>query len=268
MKRTTQLTVLTFALTFLSATSANACCIPYIPWLDPFAWLGFYGCGGCYGGAAYGAAYQQPVYGGYQQPVYNSYAPAMSYPVAPMPGCNCTGALPQQQTMAAVQVPVTTYRAVTQYVPQTTYRTQYQPTTTYAQPPQVAAAPSYYPGAYQGGYPTAAMPTGGYPTTAYYPGTPTATQSYYDGGIVPGTVHPSTPVMSPGMQYSPGMEYSPGIVYPQPLGDVAGDHEYPSQSAVVPSPRPVQQYRTVNPIRPASYGVTPQPARTFSAAVR
>jgi hypothetical protein len=262
MKRTTQLTVLTFALTFMSATSAKACCLPYIPWLDPFAWLGFYGCGGGYGGtcgAGCGYGYQQPVYGGYQQPIYGGYAPqapVMSYPAGPAPGCNCTGALPQQQTMAAVQVPVTTYRAVTQYVPQTTYQTQYQ----YQPAATVAAVPTY-----SGTYPTAALPVGAYPSTAFHQGMPTASQAYYDGSIgttMPSTVYPSAPMMSPGIQYSPG------IMHPQPLGDVAGDHEYPSQSAVFPAQPPQYQYRSVNPIRPASYGVTPQPARTFSATVR
>ena len=249
MKRTTLLTILTFAMALTSATPAKAC-LPYTPWLDPFAWLGFYGCGYGYG---YGYGGCCGGYGGYQAPVYSSYAPQapiMNYPVAPAPaaGCNCTSALPQQQAMTAVRVPVTTYRAVTQYVPQTTYRTQYQPTTAYAAP--IAGGVTYPSTAY-------AAPT--YPSTTYYGGAPSTAQSYYDGtiGVQPSSVYPSTPIVTPGIQTTPG------VVNPLPTGDIAGDHEYPSQSAVVPNVR-----YGVNPIRPASYGVTPQPARTFSAAVR
>ena len=86
MKRSTLITVFTFALAFSSASTAKACC--YIPWLDPFAWLGFYGCGyGCgggYGGMGGGycggyGGYAAPAYTGYRAPVYRNYvAPQMT----------------------------------------------------------------------------------------------------------------------------------------------------------------------------------------------
>ena len=64
MKRTILYLVAASFLLMGNAKQASACC--YIPWLDPFAWLGFYGCGynpwmgGCgnqcgYGG--YGGGY-------------------------------------------------------------------------------------------------------------------------------------------------------------------------------------------------------------------
>ncbi|MCA9018211.1 MAG: hypothetical protein KDA77_23015, partial [Planctomycetaceae bacterium] len=126
-----------FTTTIGLSTPVQACCIPYIPWLDPFAWLGFYGCGwGCcgYGGGCgyggyggygggyggYGGGYAYgPGYGyGYAPPAYGyapPAAPVMPYQAAP--GCDCTGSVQPQMQMSAVQVPVTTYRPVTQYVP-------------------------------------------------------------------------------------------------------------------------------------------------------
>ena len=255
MRRITQLTVLTFAALLLTTSSVQACCIPYIPWLDPFAWLGFYGCGGgcgCYGG------YQQPVYGGYQQPIYSgAYVPQMNYQVAQTPSCGCTAAVAQPQ-YSAVQVPVTTYQPVTQYVPRTTYRTEYRPqvASVYAGSGYYSSNIAYSPAPVYSGAPVySASPSYQLPApTAYGTGTPATAYDANPGGtVIPSNVYPSNTFLPPA--------YS----QPMPMGDVAGDHEYPSQSAV--APQLYYQHRGV-PVRPASYGVTPQAARTFSAAVR
>ena len=260
---------LTIALTLIASlglsTPAKAC-LPYIPWLDPFAWMGFYGCGnygyggyggGCYNSYGYGYAPYATGYNyapGYTAPM----AAPLTYPAAPQPGCNCTGSLPTTQSVAAVQVPVTTYRPVTRYVPQTTWRTQYQPqaTTGYYQPGSVAYS----------GYPTTAynqsLPTyNSYPAQTVYNSPPVATPTY-DGSIpvntAPQTFYPSAPVVNPGVTL-------PGA----PVGDVAGDHEFPAQSAVVPPPVPQSvQPRTIVPVSASRYGVAPRPVRSFNAAVR
>lgn len=273
MKRSTVTTILAFVLGISSATQASAClCIPYIPFLDPFAWLGFYGCGGgCgygggYGGYGYAPAAPSYGYGG-------GYAPqSYAYPVAPQmnPGCpNCTGALPvpRQQAMTAVRVPVTTYRAVTQYVPQTTYQTRYQPAAAPAvayqpqvlgynqaygyQPAQTAFAAPIYGGvtspttAYNGSIPTQPYGATVYSQPTY--GTPLATAPSY------GTPYYSAPVTG-----------TPSIA--SPAGDITGDHEWPTQSAQIPVIP--NSHTGTAPVRPATYGVTPRSARTFSATVK
>lgn len=274
MKRSTLTTVLAFVLGISTATQASACClcIPYIPMLDPLAWLGFYGCGGGYGGCAqggYGAGYAGGYAGGYQYAPrvqsygYGGFAPQpMAYPMAPQgaPGCsNCTGALPvpQQQAMTAVRVPVTTYRAVTQYVPQTTYQTQYRaaPAASVAYQPQVSPYQQAY--GYQPAQTAYATPIYGgvaSPTTAYnnaisapvYGATATATPNY-------GTPYYSAPTFQP-------------PVISSPVGDIAGDHEWSSQSAQIPV---IPNSHTGGvPVRQATYGVTPRAARTFTATVK
>ena len=288
MKRSTLTTILAFVLGISSASQASAClCLPYIPFLDPFAWLGFYGCGGgynacgCgYGGGGYGGGYG---YAPQSQPYgYGGFAPqAMSYPALQQAnaGCSdCTGglAMPQQQAMTAVRVPVTTYRAVTQYVPETTYQTQYRPAPAasvayqpqqfayqsaygyqpaqmaYAAPPvynpmtspttaynSVVPAQTAYAQPNYSGYPTQAYPTQAYPTQAY--STPSFETPYY-----------TAPTFQP-----------PTIASP---GDVGGDHEWSSQSAQIPAIPNSHAGRV--PVRPISYGVTPRAARTFSSTVR
>lgn len=247
MKRSTVLTVLTLAMAFSSASTARACC--YIPWLDPFAWLGFYGCGyGCGGGygawgGGYGggyARYAPPVYNTYQPQVYSGYAaPQMAYPVAPASDCGCTGSagvgVPQvpmmiqpqamAPTMQAVQVPVTTYRAVTQYVPQTTYQTQYRYSTQ--------------------------------PSTMAYT-TPT-----YSAGVYPGATYSAAqaPVYS-----QPMLQSAPSIASPAHSGEYMGEVEYPTQSSMAPIIP--NSHSGTTPVRAATYGVTPRAARTFPASIR
>ncbi|MEZ6122588.1 MAG: hypothetical protein R3C49_05355 [Planctomycetaceae bacterium] len=252
MKRSALLPILAFLMGISNASSASACM--YIPWLDPFAWLGFYGCGYGYGG---GCGYGQQMY----QPSYN-YAPApmMNYQVAPVaPGCNCTSAAPVmqqvvQQQLQAVQVPVTTYRAVTQYVPQTSYQTQYRsvPVATYQQstlayqPVQTAmAAPVYN---------APVMTAGVYPTQTY------AAPGYQAYSSV-AQVYAAPTV--PQMQYQPQVYQAPNVAV---QGDIYGDHEYVPQSAslpVIPN-----SYSGSVPARQISYGVTPRAARTFSGTVK
>lgn len=242
MKRPTLLTLLAFAFSFSAATTAQACV--YIPWLDPLAWLGFYGCGsGCgYGYGGYGGYAPGCCYGGYgggysygyQQPV----APMMSYPVAPAaPACNCTSAVQPQAQMTAVQVPVTTYRAVTQYVPQTTYQTQYRMT----QQSAVAynPVPAYPTTAYNGAF----MQPAPLPATAYY-------------------APPAAPMYS-----SPVIQAAPSVATPVYSGDIMGDHEFPTQSATAPVIVPNSHTGSV-PVHRVSYGVTPQGVRSFPASVR
>lgn len=248
------------------AAPANAC-LPYIPWLDPFAWMGFYGCGGYgyggYGGygccntGGYGYGYgYAPYQAGYSYtPRYApAYTPMTTYPAAPVhgSGCNCTGSAPAQQTLSAVQVPVTSYQPVTQYVPRTSWRTQYQyaPTT-----------------AYHGGIQTYSAP----PVTAYN----TAPVPAYESPIPAQTVY-SGSTMKPNYGTTPvPFDTTPQTFYPQsapvltpgqhPVGDIAGDHEYPSQSAVTPQ---VPQQRMIVPVSASRYGVSARPQRSFNASVR
>lgn len=249
----------------------------YIPWLDPFAWMGLYGCGygGCgYNPCGYGGCYNN--YGVMPQ-VYAPQAPLyaapqrLNYPVAPAsPGCNCTGSAPQP-ALTAVQVPVTTYRAVTQYVPQTTYRTQYRSVTPGAISSTYGAYPSFPTytaprAAYSYGttytpYSTA-MVTPSYATPTF--STPTLAQSYpvqsytpptyasqtFSAPTIPTQVYPS-PTPTPESFSTPSTPTP--IASPVP-GDIYGDHEYPTQSAVRPQPTP-RAYTPV--IRQASWA---QPA--------
>ena len=265
MKRTFFTAAMTLVVILSTAATSQACLC--LPWLNPFAWLGFHGCGygGCGGGyQTYG--YQQPMYGAYQLPIYA--APQMlNYPIAPTaPGCGCTTALPQQQMMSAVQVPVTSYRAVTQYVPQTTYQTQYrytsQPTMAYTQPSvaHIQSIPAYsQPTANHGAYSYGTA----YESPAFNDST---TQHAMPGGpgLPPTMTYPSPPAPV----YSAPTIFQPtqNIATPMHSGDINGDHEYPSQSAVTPTP--IQWYQNRNAVRPVSYGVTPVSARTYSASVR
>lgn len=282
MKRSLTLALLTLCVGLSTAKTTQACL--YIPWLDPFAWMGFYGCG--YGGCGHNpCGYGRCHNYGVMPQVYAPQAPlyaapqTMSYPVAPSnPGCNCTGAV-QQPALTAVQVPVTTYRPVTRYVPQTTYRTQYRavaPATagvmpTYTQP-QIAynaPLPSYSTALATPSYPSHSSytPTLGVPT--YTPGYPT--QSYTQ---LPGVTPYSTPTLptpiysSPQPMVTPGYPTSTpsgtGIASPTP-GDILGDHEYPTQSAVQPQRVPIAT--PTAPIRQASW-TQPQFTRSYPLSVR
>jgi len=255
---------MTLVILLSTATTTQACL--YTPWLAPFAWLGFHGCGGCAGGyQTYG--YQQPVYSGYQQPMYA--APQMlNYPIAPTASaCGCTSALPQQQAMTAVQVPVTSYGAVTQYVPQTTYQTQYRYT---AQPAMAYAQPSMAYGQPTVAYPQQSMafaqPASNYGAHSYET-TAINTPEYNYNSMPMQQSSGFSPTMSAPI-YSPPTIFQPSqsIATPMHSGDINGDHEYPSQSAV--SPAPIQWYQNRSSVRPVSYGVTPVSARTYSASVR
>lgn len=280
MKRSTFSMILTFVLGISTAGQASAClCLPYIPFLDPFAWLGFYGCGGGYGGGC-GAGGYGGGYGGYgyAPSAQYGYAPQqMAYPqqMAPVnPGCsNCTGALPvpQQQAMTAVQVPVTTYRAVTQYVPQTTYQTQYRPAPTASVAYQPQAAVAYQP--QQFGYQQA---YGYQPAqTAYaapvYGGVMNPTTAY--NGMMPAQTAYAQPTYTTQSYATPSFEtpyytaptFQPPVIA-SPAGDVFGDHEWPAQSAQVPVILNSHTGRV--PVQPISYGVTPRSARTFNATVK
>lgn len=268
MKRSLCTTMLTIVLAFSTTSQASACClcIPYIPWLDPFAWLGFYGCGGGYscgfswghsagwggGGWGYGygyGGYAPPVYGyGARQPVMPSYQPVVQTPIyAPIQqvtqaGCDCNGQVQSAytapvQTMTAVQVPVTTYRAVTQYVPQTTYQTQYQPIQ------QVQSA--YLPQTYGG---------------VNYAAAPPVQQTYQ----APAVTYAAPAFSQPAMQVTPGVQASPGMVYQ--YGDITGDHQLPAQSANVPI-IPNSHSGQV-PVRRISQSLSPQSSRQFPASVR
>ena len=259
MKRSILLSALTFSMMMSMAASAQACF--YIPWLDPFAWMGMRGCGYTAPGCCH-----QPVY---RPPVYRAYAPpVMPYPVAP--GCNCNGAAAPAPALSAVRVPVTTYRAVTQYVPQTSYQTQYR----YQQPASVAygnAVPSYIPrtaGIYPG-YSAA-------PVVHASPGTLSPPITY--GGVYPGYPTPQAYPTAPTLVQPPVIQQAPNVATPVP-GDIYGDHEYPTQSArsaapsVLPATPPVvpattpQPYATT-PIHRVSYGVPPRSARSYPSAVR
>ncbi|MEZ6130032.1 MAG: hypothetical protein R3C59_15215 [Planctomycetaceae bacterium] len=264
MKRSLFTALLTVVLTLTTASQASAClCIPYIPWLDPFAWLGFYGCGGgCgwgYGGGCYGGGYgcdygygaagygAYPGYG-YAPPVVPNYGyaarqPVMNYasrvpqyaPVAQVPqylpmqqmaqaGCDCTGG-----ANTGYQMPVTGYQPVTNYVPQTAYQPQFQ--SAYAAP----------------GYGTMTYGTQA-PTTVYGGAMP------YSPGVTYGTPTYSTPTI----------QMAPSVA--SPYGDIGTDQQFPTQSANIPV-IPNSHVGQV-PIRPASYGVPQGSARRFSAAVR
>ncbi|MCP4784977.1 MAG: hypothetical protein GY903_14815 [Fuerstiella sp.] len=252
MKRSTLLSIVTLAMAFSTANTAQACCLPYI--LNPFAWFGCYGCG--YGGNGYGGygGHGGYGYGAYQSSYGGGYvpqAPIMNYPAA-TPGCNCTSALPQQQALTAVQVPITTYRAVTQYVPQTTYRTQYRQAAPlpYQNTP-VAYAPSY------GGALS-------YPAASYYNTTPAPAPIVYNQAPAPVNSAPTvygSPTGSPTI-YQP----TPNVATPHPAGDIAGDHEYPTQGMAAPI-IPNAGYGAV-PIRRVSYGVTPRSPQRYSNVVQ
>ena len=267
MKRSITVGILTVFVGLSTASTSQACL--YIPWLDPFAWLGFYGCGGGYGCGAYGGGcgYAAPSYGyGYQQqqayvpqvPVYSA-PQILNYPIAPAtPDCNCTSAAPQPQ-MAAVRVPVTTYRAVTQYVPQTTYRTQYRP----IQPAYAVTQPVYGSG----------LAYGGYPATAYGSYVSPYSTAYNTAGLQMPTSNTAPLSVPGGYPIAPGVTspaysqpaFQGGVATPVPAGDINGDHEYPTQSAVAPlrSPYPPQRPQ----IRPVSYA-RPTAARAYPSAVR
>lgn len=289
MKRTALYLVAASFLLLGNAKPASACF--YIPWLDPLAWMGFYGCGpnpwmgGCgvgqcgYGGysGGYGASY------GYAQPSYNSY-PAINYQqTAPAASdCGCQGASLPQPQLSAYRVPVTTYRAVTQYVPQTSYRTQYryqQAQVAYAQP--TAPVAYGYTGATTAyGYGASTIPTT-VPQTAAYNVAPSAAYgaapahnmaagSTYNSAPVNGyTSYDANPV--PSQTYPvPSAPATPGYYQPRtfqaPTGDVAGDHEMRPQAATLPVIP--NSYSGKIPVRRATYGAAPRSTRSFSSTVR
>lgn len=218
-----------------SASTAKAC-FPFAL-LDPFVWLGcpaaqnYYGMNCCagygYGYAGYGC---QPYMGHH----FGAYAPSYTPGYAPMQtDCNCVAV--QQPAFTPVQVPVTSYRPVTQYVPQITYQTRYQPTYAAQQfAPQISQSFS--------GHPLTNTPQIG---QSYSPYSPT----YVPSHSVPANRAPFT-----------------GIASPVPGGDITGDHEYPSSSGLMPvAPAP---YVNSLRVQPASYRVAPQPARSYSGVVR
>ncbi|MCR9199174.1 MAG: hypothetical protein NXI04_11045 [Planctomycetaceae bacterium] len=259
MKRFLTITILTICAGLSTAQSSQACM--YIPWLDPFAWMGFYGCG--YGGCGYNpCGYGGCNNYGVMPQVYAPQAPlyaapqTLNYPVTPAsPGCNCTSSAPQP-TLTAVQVPVTTYRAVTQYVPQTTYRTQYRTvspgavSSTYGTYPSVPAytaprsaysygtaytpystaivTPSYAPPTFASPTLAQSYPVQSYPTQSYAP--PTYASQTFSAPTIPSQVYPSP---TPESFSTPSIPTP--IASPVP-GDIYGDHEYPTQSAVRPQP--------------------------------
>lgn len=260
MKRILTLTILTICAGLSTAQSSQACM--YIPWLDPFAWMGFYGCG--YGGCGYNPCGYGGCYNNYavMPQVYAPQAPlyaapqTLSYPVAPAsPGCNCTGSAPQP-ALTAVQVPVTTYRAVTQYVPQTTYRTQYRtvaPGAVASSFGSYPATPTYVPPRVSYGttyptYNTAMLPTYSSPVPAQSFATPSYPAQSLAAPTLPTQIYPS-PAPTPESFSTPST--STPIASPVP-GDIYGDHEYPTQSAAQPRLAP-QGYNPV--IRQASWSV-------------
>ncbi|MDG2130123.1 MAG: hypothetical protein P8K08_19145 [Fuerstiella sp.] len=253
MKRSTLLSIITLVITCTTANAAHACCLPYI--LNPFAWFGFYGCGYGYGapgyaGAGYGYGYPGYGHGGYQPAYGGGYAPQrpiMNYPPA-APACNCTSVIPQQPALTAVQVPVTTYRAVTQYVPQTTYQTQYRQ----APLPGYQNSTALYGPAYGGGV--------NYPVAGTYNVAPAPAAATYNPATAP-VISPPAPYGSPTIYQA-----TPNVATPHPAGDVAGDHEYPIQGMLTPVVPSAQQIAA--PIRRVSYGVTPRSPTRYSNVVR
>ena len=262
MRRSIFTAAMTLVILLSNTSTSQACC--FLPWLNPLTW---FGCGyGCYNPCGYGrCGYPGYQAFGYQQPMYAA-PQMMNYPIAPVsPGCGCTSALPQQQmSLTAVQVPVTSYRAVTQYVPQTTYQTQYryaaQPAVAYSQQAAMFAQPSiaYSPGATSFEQPTMAygQPMYGTPGSTY--NTATIPMPDTSGMLQQGVA----PVYSAPTVFGP----SQSIATPIYSGDVNGDHEYPSQSAV--TPQPIQWYQNRSAIRPASYGVGHESVKTYSGSVR
>ncbi|MEP3477949.1 MAG: hypothetical protein ABJZ55_01760 [Fuerstiella sp.] len=305
MKRTALYLVAASFLLLGNAKQASACC--YIPWLDPLAWMGFYGCGpnpwmsGCgTGQCGYGGGYRANY--GYAQPSYNSYVPsypALNYQAAPVASdCGCQGASlsqPQQQ-LSAYRVPVTTYRAVTQYVPQTTYRTQYRYQQAQVAQAQPTAPLAYgYSGAttaYGYGYGASTLPTAVPQSTAYnvapaatYGTAPTyntaaayTPAAAYNTATVPAyptaptngyTSYDANPVPSPRYPV-PSAPASPSFYQPRtfqaPTGDIAGDHEMRPQTATLPVIP--NSYSGKIPVRRATYGAAPRTTRSFSSTVR
>ena len=226
MKRSLCIQLFTFVVAVCAASAAQACCFFPFSLLNPCTWC--YGCGGAYGyGGGYGGCgFPAPYAGGYgyapAPPVYApSFAPA--YAPAPIqPGCDCTSAAPQPQ-FSAVQVPVTTYRAVTQYVPQTTYQTQY----------------------------------------------PWGQQSMaYGGAVAPQAAWAAPTTIGSGYapSYAAPQVATPYISAPYSNGDISGDHEYPSTSALMPAPQVPMTVRV--PVTPASYRMAPRVTNRYSQSVR
>lgn len=243
MKRSSLIAVAALIVSLTTVNSAKACC--YVPWLDPLAWLGFYGCGyGCCGHGGYG--YMPPY--AYAPPAYSAYAPAQPYRVAAGPACDCNG-VPQAAAVTPTYVPATAYRPVTQYVPQTTYMPSYQ---------QNYGANVAYPS-----YP------GSVATQSALPSTNVAMLPQNNVYAAPGLHVPHGTVYGPPTVSGPlpaGASMAPTISGPVMSGDVFGDHEVP-----VPSPPPsIIQSSYVNqvPLRRASYGVTPQAARSYRNVAR
>ena len=236
--KSTRLIPFTFAF-LLAGTAVQACC--FLPLLNPVNWFNPYGpWGQGYGG--YGCcpqmcqpAYPQPGYQAIRQPIYQ---PATN---------NCCQPTPQMQ---AYQVPVTTYRPVTQYVPHTTYRTQYrmvQPQVaapyTPMQPAVAYGAPIYQP----------QLPAYSYQTTP-------PVQTYPQGQTYPPAIQHTVPAQPQPFRRS-------GPIATPAAGDISGDHELPRQSSRAPVI--FNRYsQTRPPVRQVSYGIPPAPAARYGGTVR
>lgn len=252
MKRSSLIAVAALVISLTTATSAKACC--YVPWLDPLAWLGFYGCGyGCcghggYGGYGYGGYGYTPPYA-YAPPVYSAYAPAQPYRAAVGPACDCNNGVPQAAIVTPAYVPATAYRPVTPYVPRTTYVPTY---------PQNYSTNVAYPS-----YPGSVV------TQSTLPNTHVAMLPQQNAYATPGLSAPAGTVYGAPTVSGPvpgGTSIAPAISSPFMSGDVFGDHELPVQS---PPPAIIQSsYVNQVPLRRASYGVTPQSARTYRNVAR
>lgn len=291
MKRTALYFVAASFLLLGNVKQASACF--YIPWLDPLAWIGFYGCGpnpwinSCHTGRCGYTGYNgfyQPGFQSYAAPTYSGFAPSYQpAPAASGSGCGCQGAALPQAQLTAVQVPVTTYRAVTQYVPQTSYRTQYryQQSQVAVSQPSVPIAYGYSGTTSPYGYsaPTAVPQAATYnvaPTTTYpsvpattYQPTPTPTNGYtsYNANRVPTPPHAAQPNLGYPIPAAPAApEFYQPRTFQAPLGDVAGDHELRPQAASIPVIP--NSYSGRPPVRRATYGAAPRTARRFPSTVR
>jgi hypothetical protein len=261
MKRSLTLSCLTLTILACTTQTASAC----LPWLDPFAWFGLYGCGyqpQCCNFGCAPAVNPYPVYRPQMLPAYPAPVPVSNA------GCDCNGtAMAPVQQFQAVQVPVTSYRAVTQYVPQTSYQTRYQ----YAQ--QLAAG--YPVQAYHQPLPQQAMQTYPHTNVAIAPSVtypPSNSGGSFSAGTTIQGTYPSAGIQPAPVFPAPVIHESPNVASPIPAGDIHGDHEFPTQSsyqpmlhaptAAVPTALPTP------PIRRVSYGVTPQKAARYRSSVR
>jgi hypothetical protein len=243
MKRSICLQLVSFAFVVSAATTVNACCL--FPFLNPFNWgcgYGHYGYGygghGCgYGGhgGCWGHWWGAPAWGGYQ-PAYGynyypgAYAPTYAPAVSSAAGCDCTASTGQYGM--AGQMPVAghqpSYQSAWQTVPQMAYQPQM------AQP-SVYSAPNSY--------------------TTYSPG--------YTSQM---NAMPMGTVMSHDSAYAAPQFSYPQAMAPAQMGDIAGDHEYPSTSGLTPVIP--NSYTQGVQIRPATYRPAPRSVRRYSSSVR